>query len=85
MLKHLVLPLKRKKSGAREKAKSERKRILENAESAADTLLSESRQKAEQLKAATKLEAESALDTLKQSYDKNITAAVSKAVEILKS
>ena len=52
---------------------------------AAEELLSDARQKAEQLRASAGNEAESALDTLKQSYDKNITAAVNKAVEILKS
>ena len=59
--------------------------IIENAENAAEELLSDARQKAEQLRASAGNEAESALDTLKQSYDKNITAAVNKAVEILKS
>ena len=72
-------------SDAKEKAKADRKSILENAENAADRLLSEARQKAEQLRANAGNEAESALDTLKQSYDKNITAAVSRAAEILKS
>ena len=72
-------------SDAKEKAKADRKSIIENAENAAEELLSDARQKAEQLRASAGNEAESALDTLKQSYDKNITAAVNKAVEILKS
>ena len=71
-------------SDAKEKAKADRKSIIENAENAAEELLSDARQKAEQLRASAGNEAESALDTLKQSYDKNITAAVNKAVEILK-
>lgn len=72
-------------SDAKEKAKADRKSILENAENVADGLLSDARQKAVQLRASAGNEAESALDTLKQSYDKNITAAVNRAAEILKS
>ena len=69
----------------RKRRKLTEKGIIENAENAAEELLSDARQKAEQLRASAGNEAESALDTLKQSYDKNITAAVNKAVEILKS
>ena len=72
-------------SDAKEKAKADRNSILENAENVADRLLSEARQKAEQLRANAGNEAEGTLNALKQSYEKNITAAVSRAVEILKS
>ena len=60
-------------------------KTISDAEKKAQLILSGAREKAKSERKRILENAESALDTLKQSYDKNITAAVNKAVEILKS
>ena len=71
-------------SEAKEKAKNEQKRILKEVELSSDELLKNAAERAERFKADAREEAKGMLGGLEQSYGANISAAVSRAAEILK-